>query len=143
RMLPPDARIKWAILTREKAVRAQGRRFLSLTKDYRYSVQLVTELPDTTIGHDKTVAIRTGWTMTGGALLVATALGSDGKLEQLFLPNRWLADRLKIQNLGSIIDSEANRTLEDLKTAFPKVFSSDGEPEIPIQDDTVKLLREA
>ena len=143
RMLPPDARIKWAILTREKAVRAEGRRFLSLTKDYRYSVQLVTELPDTPIGHDKTVAIRTGWTMTRGALLVATALGSDGKLEQLFLPNRWLADRLKIQNLGSIIDSEANRTLEDLKTAFPKVFSSDGEPEIPIQDDTVKLLREA
>jgi hypothetical protein len=81
--------------------------------------------------------------MTGGVLRVATALGSDGKLEQLFLPNRWLTDRLKIQNLGSIIDSEANRTLEDPKTAFSKVFSNNGEPEIPIQDDTIELLREA
>jgi hypothetical protein len=146
RMLPPEAVIKWAFLKREKAVRAQGRRSLSLLKDYRYTIQLVTEIGDeqvTTVPAKATVAIRTGWTMTpDNHLCVARALGSDGQRFSLLLPNQWLANRLKIQNLSSIIDREVNRVFEELRLALPEIEKPETLSVLPISEEALKILRD-
>jgi hypothetical protein len=147
RMLPLEGRVKWALLKRTKHVRTAGRAPTNLLKDYDYELQLLTELgtPVEKIRKQRVVAVRTGWTMDGGQLRVATALGTDGKRRTLYLSNRWLAKRIKVQELSSIADSEANRAMDGLRGAFPFIFddrdADDGV--VPLSNEVRKMLREA
>jgi hypothetical protein len=147
RMLPPDARIKWALLTRKKNVRSEGKGFVSLTKDYDYSLQLVTETPRGPWDHtepQKLFALKIGWSSAGGGLKVGSSLGYDGKRFDLYLPASWVEARHKVERLSSIIDLETNLAVEGLREAFPALFKGKPEElEVPLGDETVKILAQA
>ena len=104
RLLPANGIIKWAHLQRQKSSSAIGKTYLSLTKDYDYTLRLTLERPPQEERNKAKVAIEVGWRLFETGLRVAVALGEDGDLRELYLPKQWLDGKRKAESLGSIID---------------------------------------
>ena len=121
RMPPTKANIKWAYLQRQKSSSAIGKTYLSLTKDYDYTLRLILEEPPQEERNKAKIAIEVGWRLFETGLRVAVALGEDGDLKELYLPKRWLDGKRKAESLGSIIDKETNHTALVIKTAHPEL----------------------
>jgi Putative transposase DNA-binding domain len=129
RMLPANGTIKWAHLQRQKSSGAIGKTYISLTKDYDYTLRLtVEELPQEEKNKTK-VAIEVGWRLFETGLRVAVALGEDGDLRELYLPKQWLDGKRKAESLGSIIDRGTNQTALAIKAAHPELCKKAETPE--------------
>ena len=121
RMLPANGFIKWAHLQRQKSSGAIGKTYISLTKDYDYTLRLTLEEPPQKEKNKAKVAIEVGWRLLQTGLRVAVALGEDGDLRELYLPKQWLDGKRKAESLGSIIDQETNQTALAIKEAHPEL----------------------
>ena len=131
RMLPADGIIKWAHLQRQKSSRAIGKTYLSLTKDYDYTLRLTLEEPPQEERNKAKVAIEVGWRLLQTGLRVAVALGEDGDLRELYLPKQWLDGKRKAESLGSIVDRGTNQTALAIKAAHPELCKKAEQPENP------------
>lgn len=129
RMLPANGIIKWAHLQREKSSGAIGKTYLSLTKDYDYTLRLTLEEPPQEEKNKAKVAIEVGWRLFETGLRVAVALGEDGDLRELYLPKRWLDGKRKAESLGSIIDRGTNQTALAIKAAHPELCKKAEQPQ--------------
>jgi hypothetical protein len=129
RMLPGNGIIKWAHLQRQKSSGAIGKTYLSLTKDYDYTLRLTLEEAPQEERNKAKVAIEVGWRLFKTGLRVAVALGEDGDLRELYLPKQWLDGKRKAESLGSIIDQETNRTALAIKAAHPELCKKAEQPE--------------
>jgi len=136
RMLPANGVIKWAHLQRKKSSGAIGKSYLSLTKDYDYTLRLTLEEPPREEKNKAKVAIEIGWRLFGTGLRVAVALGEDGDLRELYLPKQWLDGKRKAESLGSIIDRGANQTALAIKTAHPELCKKAEQPKQPEKPTT-------
>jgi Putative transposase DNA-binding domain len=130
-MLPANGIIKWARLQRKKSSGAIGKTYISLTKDYDYTLRLTLEEPPQEEKNKAKVAIEVGWRLLETGLRVAVALGEDGEMRELYLPKRWLDGRRKAESLGSIIDQETNLTALAIKAAHPELCKKAEQPENP------------
>ena len=139
RMPPANGIIKWAHLQREKSSGAIGKTYLSLTKDYDYTLRLTLEEPPQEEKNKAKVAIEVGWRLFETGLRVAVALGEDGDLRELYLPKQWLDGKRKAESLGSIIDRETNQTALIIKTAHPELCKKAEQPENPEKPTTATL----
>jgi len=139
RMPPAKAIIKWAYLQRQKSSSAIGKTYLSLTKDYNYTLRLILEEPPQEERNKAKIAIEVGWRLFETGLRVAVALGEDGDLKELYLPKRWLDGKRKAESLGSIIDKETNQTALVIKTAHPELCKKAEQPETPEKPTTATL----
>ena len=124
RMLPAHGTLKWAHLQREKAPSAAGKDYLSITKDYDYYLCLTVEEPQFNPPHNAKVAVETGWRLFQNSLRVAVALGTDQKLLELRLPQKWIDGKKKARSLKSIIDKETNKTAAALKDQHPEIAAA-------------------
>lgn len=123
RVPPPDAIIKWAHLSRVKSSRAIGKGYVSLTKDYDYTLRLTVEEEPQLLQDDKgKVMIEVGWKKCDKGLLVARWLGADGDSDELHIPQKWLDGKRKAEDLASIIDKRVLETVRDLKIFYPPVI---------------------
>src|SRR6516162_1324780 len=129
RMLPANEVIKWAHLQRKKSSGAIGKSYLSLTKDYDYTLRLTLEETPREEKNKAKVAIEIGWRLFGTGLRVAVALGEDGDLRELYLPKQWLDGKRKAESLGSIIDRGTNQTALAIKAAHPELCKKAEQPE--------------
>jgi ribosomal protein L32 len=129
RMLPANGIIKWAHLQRQKSSGAIGKTYLSLTKDYDYTLRLTLEEPPQEEKNKAKVAIEVGWRLFETGLRVAVALGEDGDLRELYLPKQWLDGKRKAESLGSIIDRGTNQTALAIKAAHPELCKKAERPE--------------
>jgi hypothetical protein len=129
RMLPANGIIKWAHLDRKKSSGAIGKTYISLTKDYDYTLRLTLEEPPQEEKNKAKVAIEVGWRLLETGLRVAVALGEDGEMRELYLPKRWLDGKRKVESLGSIIDQETNLTALAIKAAHPELCKKAEQPE--------------
>ena len=136
RMLPANGIIKWAHLQREKSSGAIGKTYLSLTKDYDYTLRLTLEEPPQEERNKAKVAIEVGWRLFETGLRVAVALGEDGDLRELYLPKQWLDGKRKAESLGSIIDRGTNQTALAIKAAHPELCKKAEQPENPEKPTT-------
>jgi hypothetical protein len=140
RMPPANGIIKWAHLQRQRSSGAIGKTYLSLTKDYDYTLRLtLEELPQ----EEKTkakVAIEVGWRLFETGLRVAVALGEDGDLRELYLPKQWLDGKRKAESLGSIIDQGTNQTALAIKAAHPELCKKPENSEKPTTAATPATL---
>jgi hypothetical protein len=137
RMLPANGIIKWAHLQREKSSGAIGKTYLSLTKDYDYTLRLTLEEPPQEEKNKAKVAIEVGWRLFETGIRVAVALGEDGDLRELYLPKQWLDGKRKAESLGSIIDRGTNQTALAIKAAHPELCKKAEQPEKPQKTTTV------
>jgi hypothetical protein len=137
RMLPANGIIKWAHLQREKSSGAIGKTYLSLTKDYDYTLRLTLEEPPQEEKNKAKVAIEVGWRLFETGIRVAVALGEDGDLRELYLPKRWLDGKRKAESLGSIIDRGTNQTALAIKAAHPELCKKAEQAEKPQKTTTV------
>jgi hypothetical protein len=131
RMLPANGSIKWAHLQRQKSSGAIGKTYISLTKDYDYTLRLTLEEPSQKEKNKAKVAIEIGWRLLETGLRVAVALGEDGDLRELYLPKQWLDGKRKAESLGSIIDQETNQTALAIKEAHPELCKKAEQSENP------------
>ena len=131
RMLPANGFIKWAHLQRQKSSGAIGKTYISLTKDYDYTLRLTLEEPSQKEKNKAKVAIEIGWRLLETGLRVAVALGEDGDLRELYLPKQWLDGKRKAESLGSIIDQETNQTALAIKEAHPELCKKAEQSENP------------
>jgi hypothetical protein len=131
RMLPANGIIKWAHLDRKKSSGAIGKTYISLTKDYDYTLRLTLEEPPQEEKNKAKVAIEVGWRLLETGLRVAVALGEDGEMRELYLPKRWLDGKRKAESLGSIIDQETNLTALAIKAAHPEICKKAEQTENP------------
>jgi len=129
RLLPANGIIKWAHLQRQKSSSAIGKTYLSLTKDYDYTLRLTLEEPHQEEKNKAKVAIEVGWRLFETGLRVAVALGEDGDLRELYLPKQWLDGKRKAESLGSIIDRGTNQTALAIKAAHPELCKKAERPE--------------
>jgi Putative transposase DNA-binding domain len=136
RMLPANGIIKWAHLQRQKSSGAIGKTYLSLTKDYDYTLRLTLEEPPQEERNKAKVAIEVGWRLFETGLRVAVALGEDGNLRELYLPKQWLDGKRKAESLGSIIDRGTNQTALAIKAAHPELYKKAEQPESPKKPTT-------
>jgi hypothetical protein len=136
RMLPANGIIKWAHLQRQKSSGAIGKTYLSLTKDYDYTLRLTLEEPPQEERNKAKVAIEVGWRLFETGLRVAVALGEDGDLRELYLPKQWLDGKRKAESLGSIIDRGTNQTALAIKAAHPELYKKAEQPESPKKPTT-------
>jgi hypothetical protein len=137
RLLPANGIIKWAHLQREKSSGAIGKTYLSLTKDYDYTLRLTLEEPLQEERRNKAkVAIEVGWRLFETGLRVAVALGEDGDLRELYLPKQWLDGKRKAESLGSVIDRGTNQTALAIKAAHPELCKKAEQPENPEKPTT-------
>jgi hypothetical protein len=136
RMLPANGIIKWAHLQRQKSSGAIGKTYLSLTKDYDYTLRLTLEEPPQEERNKAKVAIEVGWRLFETGLRVAVALGEDGNLRELYLPKQWLDGKRKAESLGSIIDRGTNQTALAIKAAHPELCKKAEQPENPEKPTT-------
>jgi hypothetical protein len=137
RMLPANGIIKWAHLQREKSSGAIGKTYLSLTKDYDYTLRLILEEPPQEEKNKAKVAIEVGWRLFETGLRVAVALGEDGDLRELYLPKQWLDGKRKAESLGSIIDRGTKQTALAIKAAHPDLCKKAEQPEKTKKTTTV------
>jgi hypothetical protein len=129
RMLPANGIIKWAHLQRQKSSGAIGKTYISLTKDYDYTLRLTLEEPPQEGKNKAKVAVEVGWRLLETGLRVAVALGEDGEMRELYLPKRWLDGKRKAESLGSVIDQETNLTALAIKAAHPELCKKAEQPE--------------
>ena len=129
RMLPANGVIKWAHLQRQKSSGAIGKTYISLTKDYDYTLRLTLEEPPQEGKNKAKVAVEVGWRLLETGLRVAVALGEDGEMRELYLPKRWLDGKRKAESLGSVIDQETNLTALAIKAAHPELCKKAEQPE--------------
>ena len=128
RMPPANGIIKWAHLQRQKSSGAIGKTYISLTKDYDYTLRLTLEEPPQEEKNNAKVAIEVGWRLLETGLRVAVALGEDGEMRELYLPKRWLDGRRKAESLGSIVDQETNLIALAIKAAHPELCKKAEQP---------------
>ncbi len=121
RMLPTNGVLKWAHLQREKSSSSVGKTYISLTRDYDYTLRLTVEEPMAKPAAPVKVAIEIGWRLFKQGLRVAVALGEDGKFKELYLPADWLEGKRKAESLLSIIDRETNAMVKTIKASHPEV----------------------
>ena len=140
RILPANGIIKWAHLQRAKASGAIGKTYLSLTKDYDYTLRLTVEEPPQEEKNKAKVAIEIGWRLFETGLRVAVALGEDGELRELYLPREWLEGKRKAESLRSIIDREINQTALAIKAAHPELCKKAEQSENPEKPTTATLV---
>ena len=112
-----------------KSSGAIGKTYLSLTKDYDYTLRLTLEEPPQEEKNKAKVAIEVGWRLFQTGLRVAVALGEDGDLRELYLPKQWLDGKRKAESLGSIIDRGTNQTALAIKAAHPELCKKAERPE--------------
>lgn len=98
RPLPPNGKIKWAFLHRNK-----------VGDQFRWSVRIVVEEPDVaTADHanpGSIAAIHPGWRLLpNGDMRVAVIVGSDGQTREVTLPAARLRDDAKVAELQSVRD---------------------------------------
>jgi Putative transposase DNA-binding domain len=113
RMLPTNGVLKWAHLQRDKSSSSAGKTYISLTRDYDYTLRLTVAEPMAKPAAPVKVAIEIGWRLFKQGLRVAVALGEDGKFRELYLPTDWLEGKRKAESLLSIIDRETNGRVKD------------------------------
>jgi hypothetical protein len=131
RMLPANGTIKWAHLDRKRSSGAIGKTYISLTKDYDYTLRLTLEEPPQEEKNKAKVAVEVGWRLLETGLRVAVALGEGGEMRELYLPKRWLDGKRKAESLGSIIDQETKLTALAIKAAHPELCKKAEQPENP------------
>ena len=136
RMLPANGIIKWAHLQRQKSSGAIGKTYISLIKDYDYTLRLTLEEPLQEERNKAKVAIEVGWRLFETGLRVAVTLGEDGDLRELYLPKQWLDGKRKAESLGSIIDRGTNQTALAIKAAHPELCKKAEQPEHPEKPTT-------
>ena len=98
-----------------------GKTYISLTRDYDYTLRLTVEEPMAKPAAPVKVAIEIGWRLFKQGLRVAVALGEDGRFRVLYLPADWLEGKRKAQSLLSIIDRETNAMVKTIKASHPEV----------------------
>ena len=140
RILPANGIIKWAHLQRAKASGAIGKTYLSLTKDYDYTLRLTVEEPPQEEKNKAKVAIEIGWRLFETGLRVAVALGEDGRSERTLPSREWLEGKRKAESLRSIIDREINQTALAIKAAHPELCKKAEQPENPEKPTTATLV---
>jgi hypothetical protein len=140
RMPPANGVIKWAHLQRQKSSGTIGKTYLSLTKDYDYTLRLTLEEPPREERNKTKVAIEVGWRLFETGLRVAVALGEDGDLRELYLPKQWLDGKRKMESLGAIIDQGTNQTALAIKAAHPELCKKAEQPENPEKPTTLITL---
>ena len=99
RMLPTNGVLKWAHLQRDRSSSSIGKTYISLTRDYDYTLRLTVEEPMAKPAAPVKVAIEIGWRLFKQGLRVAVALGEDGKFRELYLPTDWLEGKRKAESL--------------------------------------------
>jgi transposase len=110
RPLPPESRIKWVHLIRER-----------IGTQYRYSVNFAVEYPSEPVIEtgEGTVAIDIGWRLMEDGLRVAYWYDSQGKEGELKLPLRILTALQKCDDIRSIRDDNFNKTKAELCGLLP------------------------
>jgi len=98
-MLPTNGVLQWAHLQRHKSSSPVGKTYISLTRDYDYTLRLTLEEPMAKLAAPVKVAIEIGWRLFKQGLRVAVALGEDGKFRELYLPTDWLEGKRKAESL--------------------------------------------
>src|SRR4029077_14039242 len=121
RMLPTNGVIKWAHLQRHKSSSSVGKTYISLTRDYDYTLRLTVEEPMAQPAAPVKVAIEIGWRLFKQGLRVAVALGEDGKCRELYLPTEWLKGKRKCESLLSIMYREPSNMVKSIKASHPQV----------------------
>ena len=121
RMLPANGVLKWAHLQRDKSSSSVGKAYISLTRDYDYTLRLTVEEPMAKPAAPVKLVIEIGWRLFKQGLRVAVALGEDGKFRELYLPTDWLEGKRKAESLRSIIDRETNGMVKTIKASHPEV----------------------
>jgi hypothetical protein len=141
RLPPADGVIKWAHLSRVKSPGAAGKSYISLTKDYDYTLRLTVEEEPNEIRKQGKVMIEVGWRKLPAGLLVAIWLGDDGDTGELYLPPKWLDGKRKVEDLESIIDKNAMAMADRLKVLEPSVIQTLGPAGTNVRRITGSLLR--
>src|SRR5258708_22517717 len=98
-MQPPDGVLQCAHLQRHKPSSSVDKTYISLTRDYDYTLRLTLEKPIDKLAAPVKVAIEIGWRLFQQGLRVAVALGEDGKFRELYLPTDWLEAKRKAESL--------------------------------------------
>jgi len=84
RMLPTNGVLKWASSTTGEILQLSRQNYISLTRDYDYTLRLTVEEPMAKPAAPVKVAIEIGWRLFKQGLRVAVALGEDGKFKELY-----------------------------------------------------------